>query len=199
MKNVGGEAVLATSNAQLSGTGLLKAQIEEEKKKRSGLIDQMRRLRSKLNYKQAELAALSKLSEASKAPKSLGRLRKMKSSIEFKIATEATTLTAERELIKKLNDINEDLEEALKSFRSKRKLELVSKDIEEIGKALESYKTQVLDVDKQLDSLYEKLRGATGWKRTEERRPRREHKLQEEHFEVSLQDIATIKNKKNEK
>jgi uncharacterized coiled-coil DUF342 family protein len=197
-KNAGTEAAKTTGSAQPDATKQLKDQIEGEKKKRSDLIDQMRRLRSKLNYKQAELAALSKLSETSKVPKNLGRLRKMKSSIEFKIATEATTLTAEKELIKRLNDINAELEEALKSFRSKRKLELVAKDIEEIGKALESYKTQVLDVDKQLDALYEKLRGATGWKRDEERRPRREHKQQEEHFEVSLQDIATIKNKKEE-
>ena len=195
-KAAGKEAVNATAGAQPDGVARLKLDIEEEKKKRLGLIDQMRRLRSKLNYKQAELAALSKLSEASKRPTNLSKLRKMKGSIEFKIATEATTLNAERELIKQLNDINKELEDALKSFRSKRKLELVSKDIDDIGKALESYKAQVLEVDKKLDALYEKLRGATGWRKKEERRPRGEHKPQrDEHFEVSLEDIATIKKK----
>jgi uncharacterized coiled-coil DUF342 family protein len=177
---------------------LLKGSIEEEKKKRNGLIDQMRRLRNKLNYKQAEYAAISKLSDLNRATKNLGRLKRMKSDLEFKIATEATTLSAERELIKKLNEINNELEDALKVYRAKRKVELVSKDIEDIGKALEQYKTQVLDVDKKLDTLYSELRSITGWKRTttEEHKPRRA--MKEEHFEVSLEDIATIKKTKKE-
>ena len=128
----------------------------------------MRRLRNKLNYKQAEYAAVSKLSDLNRAPKNLGRLKRMKTDMEFKIATEATTLAAEKDLIKKLNEINDELEDALKVYRAKRKVELVSKDIEEIGKALESYKTQVLDVDKKLDALFSELRSATGWKRKEE-------------------------------
>lgn len=180
------------------GTPQVKAKIEEEKAKRAQLIDQMRRLRSKLNYKQAEYAALSKLAETgSKATKNVGRLRKLKSGIEFRIATEAKTLGAEKELIKRLSDVSEELEEALKSFRFRRKLQLVAKDMEDIGKALESYKTQVLDVDKKLDALYESLRGLTGWKKKEEWRPRRQPK-QGERFEISLEDIATIKNKNKE-
>lgn len=153
----------------------------------------MRRLRNKLNYKQAEYAAISKLSELNRAPKNLGRLKRMKSDMEFKIATEATTLAAEKELIKRLNEVNEELEDALKVYRVKRKVELVSKDIDEIGKALESYKTQVLEVDKKLDSFYSELRSVTGWKRSEEHKPKRVQR--DEHFEISLEDIATIKKK----
>jgi uncharacterized coiled-coil DUF342 family protein len=172
-------------------------QIEDEKKKRSHLIDQMRRLRSKLNYKQEEQAALSKLSVMHSAPKNIGRLKRMKSSIEFRIATEASTLEAERELIKKLNEINKELEEALNAYRFKRKVELVAKDIDEIGKALESYKNQVVEVDRRLDELYAKLRGLTGWKRKPNERhekPRRASN-HDEPFEVSLEDIATIRKK----
>ncbi|MDE1874307.1 MAG: hypothetical protein KGI04_04300 [Candidatus Micrarchaeota archaeon] len=159
----------------------------------------MRRLRGKLNYKQEEQVALSKLPNTSNAARNMGKLRKMKSSIEFRIATEATTLTAERELIKKLNEINKELEEAVNAYRFRRKVELVAKDIDEIGKALESYKNQVLEVDKKLDALYSELRNLTGWKRPEARageqpRPRRVQK-REEPFEVSLEDIATIKKK----
>ncbi len=160
------------------------------------LIDQMRRLRGKLNYKLEEQVALSKLSVINTASKNLGRLKRMKSTIEFKIATEASTLTAERELIKKLNDINKELDEALNAYRFKRKVELVAKDIDEIGKALESYKNQVLEVDKKLDGLYADLRSLTGWKKKtpEEHRAKRTPK-HEEPFEVSLEDIATIKKK----
>jgi uncharacterized coiled-coil DUF342 family protein len=155
----------------------------------------MRRLRGKMNYKLEEQVALSKLSVSSPAPKNVGRLKRMKSSIEFKIATEAATLTAERELIKRLNEINKELDEALNAYRFKRKVELVAKDIDEIGKALESYKNQVLEVDKKLDALYANLRGLTGWKKsTDEHRPKRTPK-HEGPFEVSLEDIATIKKK----
>lgn len=177
----------------------IKLQIEEEKKKRGELIEQMRRLRGKLNYKQTEQAALSKLSAINKTVANVGKLKKMKSSIEFKIATEASTLSAERELIKRLSEINEELDEALKSYRFRRKLELVSKDMEDIGKALESFKTQVLEVDKKLDELYSSLRERTGWKRSREEKKTRRAPKREEHFEVSLEDIATIKNKNKEK
>jgi uncharacterized coiled-coil DUF342 family protein len=173
----------------------IKLKIDEAKNKRAELIDQMRRLRGKLNYKQAEQTALSKLSVINRTIANVGKLKKMKSSIEFKIATEASTLNAERELIKKLTEINEELDEALKSYRSRRKLELVSKDIEDIGKALESFKTQVLDVDKNLDELYAQLRELTGWKRKEERKAGRRTPKREEPFEISLEDIATIKKK----
>ncbi|MGA3020671.1 MAG: hypothetical protein ABSD68_01850 [Candidatus Micrarchaeales archaeon] len=176
---------------------LIRAQINEEKKKRDGLIDQLRRLRNKFNYKEAEYAALSKLSELNKSPKNLGRLKRLKGDIEFKIATEATTLNAEKELIKKLSVINKDLEDALKIYRFRRKVDLVAKDMNELGKALESYRTQVVELDKKLDALYANLRDLTSWNRKEERKITRRVKPQE-HFEVSLEDIAMIK-KKEEK
>ena len=175
----------------------IRDQINEEKKKRDGLIDQLRRLRNKFNYKEAEYAALSKLSELNKPPKNLGRLKRMKGDIEFRISTEATTLNAEKELIKKLNVINKDLEDALKLYRFKRKVDLVAKDINELGKALESYRTQVVEIDKKLDVLYANLRELTSWNRKEERKVTR-HVKPQEHFEVSLEDIAMIK-KKDEK
>ncbi len=184
-------------SAQQQATVQIRNDIEQEKKKRGQIIDQLRRLRSKLNYKEAEYAALSKLTAAAHAPKNVGKLKRLKSSIEFKISTEATTLGAEKELIKKLNDINQELEDALKVYKFRRKLDLVSKNVADIGKALESYRLQIAEVDKKLDVLYASLREHSGWARKEERRPPRRQK-QEEHFEVSLEDIATIKNKKNE-
>ncbi len=181
--------------AEPDASSKLKEQIEAEKKKRAQLIDQMRRLRSKLNYKQEEQVAISKLAIINTAAKNLGRLKRMKSSIEFKISTQAPTLAAEKELIKELNKINKELEEAQSAYRFKRKAELITKDIDEIGKALESYKNQVLEVDRKLDELYTSLRGRSSWRRKpEEPRPRRTPK-HEEPFEVSLEDIATIKKK----
>ncbi len=185
-------------SSEPKGVQDLKLLIEEVRKKRFQLVDQLRRLRSKLNYKQAEHAALSKLTAESRGPKAnVGKLKRLKSSIEFRIATEASTLGAERELIKKLGDINQELDDALKSYRFRRKVELIAKDMEDIGKALESYKNQIGDEDKKLDELYGRLRSITGWKKGgDEKKPK--PRKPEGPFEVSLEDIATIKNKKEE-
>lgn len=159
----------------------------------------MRRLRNKLNYKQSEYAALSKLGELKQEPKNLGRLKRLKGDIEFKIATEAHSLGAEKELIKKLSTINAELEDALRIFRFKRKVILVSRDIEELGKAFENSRAQIAEIDKKLDEFYANLREVTGWRKKEDRRPRQQHAKPQDHFEVSLEDIATIKNKKEDK
>ena len=135
----------------------------------------------------------------------VGRLRRMKESLEFRIATEAATLNAEKELIKKLSVINEDLDDALKIYRFKRKAELVAKDIEDLKKRFEVYREQIHDDDKRLDGLYASLKSLTGWGD----RPqgagqgsgpmvKKRHAPQQEPLEISLSDIATIKNKKHE-
>lgn len=154
----------------------------------------MRRLKGRLDYKEAERAAIEKLTAYDKPNKNLGRLRKMKKTIEFQISTQASTLAAEKELIKRLNDVNEELEEALKGYRMKRKLEFLAGDIEALNKELESYKDKVLEVDKKLDSLFASIRGEhERQRRSLGRGPRRQQRT--EPFEISLEDIATIKKK----
>ena len=156
-------------------------------------------VRSKLRYKQAEHEALSKLlNMAPTAGKNVGRLRRMKESIEFRIATEATTLNAEKELIKRLSAINEELDEALKTYRSKRKAELVAKDVVELKQRFDTLREQIRVVDTQLDALYAKLREETGWG-SAGRSPveKKKHVKQQEPLEISLEDIATIKSKKS--
>jgi len=154
---------------------------------------QLNMLRNKLRYKETEHEALSKLLAMNHENKSVGRLKRIKESIEFRIATEATTLNAERELIKKLGDINAELEGALKTYRFRRKAELVDKDIEDLRKRFDLIREQIKEGDKRLDDLYASLKELTGWGN----RPiRKKHVKQQEPLEISLEDIATIKSKK---
>ena len=117
-------------------------------------------MRNKLRYKENEHETLAKLLSMSHDNKNVGRLRRMKESLEFRIATEASTLNAEKELIKKLTSINGELEDALKIYRFRRKAELVAKDIEDLKKRFEVYREQIREDDKRLDGLYASLQGA---------------------------------------
>ncbi|MDE1850392.1 MAG: hypothetical protein KGH54_01200 [Candidatus Micrarchaeota archaeon] len=186
--------------------GELNKGIEEERKKRLILIDSIKRLRHKMAYKQAELAALSKLNLA-KPPenrgKSIGYLKRMKERLEFRISTEASSLSTEKELIRKINDIDAELDAAIKSYKQRKKLDLIKGDIEDAIKQSEVIEKQILESNKALDDLYGKLRSLTGYSGERgggdrrngggERRPSKPQKQQE----ISLADIAVIKDKKN--
>ncbi len=177
----------------------LRKLIDEEKKKIPPLIDSIKRSRRRLSYKLAEKAAMEKLSSMAKDnTREIGYLRKRKEQLEFRIATEAFSLQAEKDLIRKKSEIEAQLEEALKSFRLKRKVEYINKDIEDLTKEITGIEAKINEVDRKLDELYGNLRKMTGQMR---RRPRPEggagpRKTQEpKQAEISLADIAIIKGK----
>ncbi len=169
--------------------------IDEEKKKIPPLIDSVRRSRHRLSYKLAEKAAMAKLAAMSKDnTKEIGYLRRRKESIEFRIATEAFTLEAEKDLIRKKNEIEIQLNDALKSYRLKRKVEYIDKDIEELTKNIADIEAKIAEVDKKLDELYSNLRRITGQMKRPRTGPRPERRSQEpKPAEISLADIAIIK------
>ncbi len=179
----------------------LKAAIEEEKKKRSNYIHDSRSARNRLAYKLADKQAISQLSEISKSStKNIGFLRKRKEQIEFRIATEAFTLEAERDLIRKKNEIEQEFSKALKSYRLRKKLEFIENDIVELNKRVEEAEARIKASDRKLDELYSNLRSMTGEaakrKAKQEHRP---HKDDHKSKDISFADIAVMKEKKDEK
>ncbi|MEM3839215.1 MAG: hypothetical protein QXF01_01410 [Candidatus Micrarchaeaceae archaeon] len=177
----------------------IKKNIDEEKKKIPPLIDSVRRSRHRLSYKLAEKAAISKLASMSKNnTKEIGYLRRKKENVEFRIATEAFTLEAEKELIRKKNEIEAQLNEAIKGYRLKRKIDYINKDIEELTKNISDIEAKIAEVDKKLDELYGELRKITGHTKRPRAGPRPERRQQEpKPAEISLADIAIIKDKKH--
>ncbi len=134
--------------------------------------------------------------EPPKKTKNIGYLRRLKEKLEFRIATEASTLGAEKDLVRKIKEVDEELHEALKGYRMRKKAELIEKDIEESRKKAEEQEKLIAEQDKKLDDLYSKLRRLTGMTRRpirKERRPMQEPQP----VEISLADIAVIKDKKN--
>ncbi|HVA82923.1 MAG TPA: hypothetical protein VNF06_02045 [Candidatus Aquilonibacter sp.] len=165
----------------------------------------MKRLRHKMAYKQAEFAALSTLNSTVRVEKtkSIGYLKRLKERLEFKIATEASSLSAEKDLIRKINDVDAELDGAIKTYKARKKVDLIKGDIEDATKQIEEHEKLIFESNKALDELYTKLRALTGFKggdrsgggdrRNGERRQSRPQKQQE----ISLLDIAVKSEDKN--
>lgn len=175
--------------------------------RRSAVIRDIKSARNRLAYKMADKQAISQLSQISKnTTKNIGLLRRKKEQLEFRIATEAFSVEAEKDLIRKRNEIDRELEDALKSFRLRKKLEFIDKDIEQLGKQLTELDAKIKESDKALDVLYNEFRAITGagerrqrGERDHNNRDRKQQRDQQKPQEVSLADIAIIKDKKGDK
>ncbi len=126
--------------------------------------------------------------------KNIGYLRRLKEKLEFRISTEASTLDSEKELIRKIKGIDEDLEKAIKNYKVRRKVELVTGDIEELKKETDSQEEKIKASNKRLDDLYSALRAMSGRGRPA-RQPRHDAR-QERSKAISLEDIAVMKEAK---
>ncbi|MFI5412663.1 MAG: hypothetical protein ACHQX1_02120, partial [Candidatus Micrarchaeales archaeon] len=150
----------------------LKEEIDSVKKQRSDVIVKVKENRRRLNYKEAEAVALSRLLEIEKGKdkdnakrKKIGYLKRLKNKLEFRISTEASSLSAEKGLVRQIEDINKELNEAYKSIRLERKNEFVKKDVDDYRKSLSELEAKIGEHDKKLDELYDKLRKLLGIER----------------------------------
>ncbi|MGC8571729.1 MAG: hypothetical protein ACP5LH_00375 [Candidatus Micrarchaeia archaeon] len=173
-------------------------------------------MRRRLKYKELEGMTFAKLLESQKtteeegkqARNNISKLKKMKNVLEFKIATEASSLATEKQLVRKIDEVNKKLREEYKKIRIKRKSEFIKKDIEEYNKNIKDLSKEIDAYDKQLDELYDKIKSRLGIKKNyesekkiqEKKRERNEAPAHQQHQqEVSLENIAVIKTVKKKK
>jgi DNA repair ATPase RecN len=119
----------------------------------------------------------------------------MKAKMEFKISTEASSLSQERDIVRKINEINQELGEALASVRLERKTGFVKGDIEEYKKSITEINGKIQELDNKLDSLYANLRKVLGigmWQNKQQMKPKR---TQQPVQGINLEDIVVIKKK----
>ncbi len=212
--SIGGEAKDKVQTANTLGSMIknstdpkvqeLRVQIDALSKKRREMFGKMKDAQRRLNYKTSELDALSKLAEMEK--KTAGRmpdiakLKRQRHMLEFKVSTEAHSLPQEKLLIRKINEINSQIEEELKYIRKERKIALVKKDIVDIQALLNSIITEINGLDKNLDELYYSIRKILG---VEKKRPKiqqqQKQKTQQKQQEINLEDIVVIKKKDSKK
>jgi uncharacterized coiled-coil DUF342 family protein len=99
--------------------GKLKEEIDAVKRQRSDVIIKVKENRRRLNYKEAEAVAIARLLAIEKGKdkddakrKKIGYLKRMKNKLEFKISTEASSLSSEKELVRQIEEINKELNDA---------------------------------------------------------------------------------------
>ena len=182
-------------------------QIDELKKKRSETLSKMRDVQRRLSYKVSEYDAIVKLTEmerqrqTGKPKPDIGKLKRQKRSFEFKISTEAPSLSQEKVLVRKINELNSQIEEALKGVRMTRKMDFVKKDIGELQTILSTSAVVMNEVDMKLDELYHSVRKLLGVQR---RRVNVQHQQQRKapppsrNQEINLEDIVVIKKKEKQ-
>ncbi|MGC8687379.1 MAG: hypothetical protein ACP5RM_01615 [Candidatus Micrarchaeia archaeon] len=181
----------------------IKTEIDSLKKERSAIISKIKDLRRRISYKEAELAALSKLLEMKKSTskfdsKRIGYLKHMKRTLEFKISTEASSLADEKELVRKINQIDAELDEAFSFVRLERKIDLMKKDIEAYSESLSKYNAEIGEKDGKIDSLYMELRKILKLGRWQTRRkPEKPVHREKPQQDINIEDIAVIKRKQS--
>jgi uncharacterized coiled-coil DUF342 family protein len=191
----------------------IKEDIDTMRKERSKIIAKIKEIRRRFGYKEEEKAALEKLVAMNKekdkdgeAAKRYNYLRRLKNRLEFKISTEAGSLQKEKEMIREISDINQELATIGASVRMDRKLGLVKGDIEECKKNLTELEPKIVEIDGKLDAMYTDLRKRLGINK----RPMPEHKTRErsredrprqppKSEEINIEDIVVIKKKGGDK
>ncbi len=160
----------------------------------------IRATKRRLLYKLDEKAAVSKLAQIShEKTKDIRYLRKRKNEIDFRISTEAFTLDAERDLVRKRNAIEKELNEATKSYRLKKKVEFIDKRIEEMNKQIETMVEQLKESNKKLDDYYNEMRKISGSERRRREPQHGEGRHQQKPQEISIADIAIINKEESKK
>ena len=191
------DLIKESSNAQAQE---VKGTIDTMRKERSSMVDRIKKLRIRLEYKQSELVAITGFLESEKAkqdPKKGRELKRMKNMLEFKLSTEAKmSLTAERDIVRKINDISAQLDDFYKVVRLERKQGFIKGDIEQYKKELEELEKNVTGLDAKLDDKYRELKHLLGIdeRRMAKPKPKR-HAMPIQVQKINLEDIAVIKKK----
>lgn len=187
----------------------IKNDIDELRKQRSKFIIRAKECRRKLGYKEAEFAAIDKLLKLEKEDdkdgekrRRFGYLKRLKNKLEFKISTEASSLSEEKDLIRKIAEINKELNDAHAFMRLERKISFVKKDIEEFKGGLAEADSKIAEADAKLDAMYTELRKVLGigsWQNKAKTSPhpirKKEHPMQIPG--INLEDIVIIKKKES--
>lgn len=135
----------------------LKTKIEDLEKKKSELIERIRQLNRRIRYKKYEQKALQPFLEQTKDVQ-VAPLRKQKRALDFKISTAAYTPKMEKELIKHLRKVDEQLDKVKEVERARRKIRYVEQDITEGEAEIGKIETELKTIREGLKKLYDEMK-----------------------------------------
>ncbi len=174
------------------GFEALQNKIKELEAQKLELIERVKYLTRRVRYKKFEQKALEPYLEQTKDVQ-IAPLRKRRNMVEFKIATAAYTPRMEKELLKEVRKLDEQLSEVREVERARRKSRYVSQDIEQGEKEIAEIETSLKDVREKLKVLYDDAKAARmSAKRTAQAAAAAEEDM------VALGDLALIEKKEEE-
>ncbi len=135
----------------------LKQQITSLEEKKKALIDRIIELNKRIRYKKYEQKSLEPFLEKTKDV-IIGPLRKQKRAMEFRISTAAYTPQIERELLKQMKKIDENLAKVRDVERARRKKVLVAKDLEDAQAEITKIEEELKGIRESLKGFYDKAK-----------------------------------------
>lgn len=136
----------------------LRSKIDELEKKKAELIERIRQLNRRIRYKKYEQKALLPFLEQTKDVRVIP-FRKQKRALEFRISTAAYTPRMEKELLKELKKVDEELDKVKEVERARRKQVYVEKDIQDGETEIVGIEGQLKTIREELKKLYDELKG----------------------------------------
>jgi uncharacterized coiled-coil DUF342 family protein len=136
----------------------LHTKIEELEKRKSELIERIKQLNRRIRYKKYEQKALIPFLEQTREVQIIP-FRKQKRALEFRISTAAYTPRMEKELLKELKKVDEQLDKVKEVERARRKQVYVEKDILEGETEIGTIEVQLKAIREELKKLYDDLKG----------------------------------------
>ncbi|MFN7991457.1 MAG: hypothetical protein U0R44_04845 [Candidatus Micrarchaeia archaeon] len=164
----------------------LKAKIDELEKKKAELIERIKALNRRIRYKKYEQKALEPFLEQTKEVQ-IAPYRKQKRALEFRISTAAYTPKMEKDLIKQLRKIDEELDKVKEVERARRKIKYVEKDITDGETEIVTIETELKVIRDELKKLYDEMKG---YRMTQRKQMQAAAKAEEDL--VALGDLAMI-------
>jgi uncharacterized coiled-coil DUF342 family protein len=135
----------------------LKSKIDELEKRKGGLIDRIKQLNRRIRYKEYEEKALRPFLEQTKHIQ-IAPFRRQRRALEFKIATAAYTPKIEKDLIKKLDKIDEELAKHKEVERARRKIKYVEQDLTEGKAEISNIEVDLTSIRGELRTLYDEMK-----------------------------------------
>ncbi|MBI5224147.1 hypothetical protein HY990_07040 [Candidatus Micrarchaeota archaeon] len=163
-----------------------KSRIEKLEAKKAELIEQIKKAYRRIRYKKYEQKALEPFLEKTKDVQ-IAPLRKFKRSLDFKISTAAYTPKMEREILKKMREVDQELESVKEVEKARRKARYVVQDILDSENEIKKIEEELKVIREELRKYYESNKSARiAAKRVADERAKEEEDM------VSLGDIALI-------
>jgi uncharacterized coiled-coil DUF342 family protein len=136
----------------------LRSKIDGLEKNKAELIERIKQLNRRIRYKKYEQKALLPFLEQTKDVRVIP-FRKQKRALEFRISTAAYTPRMEKELLKELKKVDEELDKVKEVERARRKQVYVEKDILDGESEIVGIEGQLKVIREELKKLYDELKG----------------------------------------